>query len=137
MKNLLNALAQIKPQPKAKSERIYAICAVALYPVWGLVSSALLLNAGFLHSQLFRSIIGVAFAGLLPVALHLYEVRAGKIYFEWKTVFISVSFGGILTLFLGSILQAFLLLCGVHSLFGLRIDIWYWNFPEWMLHGPY
>ena len=137
MKNLLDALAQIKPQPRPKSERVYKICAVALYPVWGLLSSALLLNSGFIRSQLPRSIVGIAFAGLLPVALHLCEVRSRKTDFEWETVLISLSLGGILTLFLGTLLHGLLLLCGVHGLFCLRIENWHWKFPEWMSNSDY
>jgi len=131
LKNLSDALAQIKPHPEVKSEKIYMICGVALFCVWGLVSSALLFNTNLwdLDSALLRSIICIVFAGLLPVAIHLYEVQVGKTRFEWKTVFISLTFGGIPTLFLGSILQAILLSCGVHSLFGLQIDTWYWKFP--------
>jgi len=107
MKNLLDALAKIKPPPRPRSEKIYTVCAAALYPLWGFVSSALLLNADFLHGRLLRSFTGVAFAGVFPIALHLYEVKIGKTYFEWKTVFISLSFGGILTLFLDSILPTY------------------------------
>jgi|GEM_PF-6998261 len=58
-----------------------------------------------------------------------WEVLRGKTYFEWKIIFVSISLGGIPTLFLGTILQFLLLLCGIHSLFGLRIDTWHWKFP--------
>jgi hypothetical protein len=115
--------------------RIYTICAVALYPVWGLVSSSLLLNSGFLHSRVLRSAAGIALGGLLPVALHCFEVLVGKAQFEWKTVLISITLGGVFAIFLGTLLQGFLLLCGIHSVFGLRIDTWYWEFPDWMFQG--
>jgi hypothetical protein len=136
MKKCLDALAQIKPQPKQKSERILTIIGIALYPIWGVISSALLLNSNFIHNQLLATAVGIVFAGLLPVAMHLYEVQTDKKYFEWKTVFVSLSFGGIITIFLGSILQALLLVCGVHRILGLSIDAWYWRFPSWMLQ-PY
>lgn len=132
MKKCLDSLKQIKPQPKPKFERFFTILRIALYPIWGVISSALLLNSIFIPNQLLAAAVGITFAGLLPVTMHLYEVRTGKTYFEWKTVFISLSLGGILTLFLGSILQGLLLLCGVHSILGLRIDTWYWRFPHWM-----
>lgn len=134
-KDLLEALSKIEPKPKRKSEMICTACGIALYPAWGLLSSALLLNSNFLRNQLLSSVAGIGFAGLLPVALHFYEVWSGKTCFEWKTVFICLSFGGILTLFLGCILQAVLLFFGVQSIAGLRIDTWSWKFPYWMQNG--
>jgi len=109
------------------------IWALLLYPLWGVLSSALLLNSSLFHDgQIQRGLVGVVFAGLLPVGLHIYEVLSGETRFEWSTVFVSLSLGGVLTLFLGSILQAILLWCGIHSILGLRIDSWYWKFPDWI-----
>jgi hypothetical protein len=129
-KKFTDALEKTKPPPTPKSEKIYTVCGAALYPVWGLVSSAVLFNADFLHGWAIRSLTGIAAAGLYPVALHLYEVKIGKTDFEWKTVLISLSFGGIFSVFSGSILQGILWLCGIHNIFGLRLDTWYWKFPE-------
>jgi hypothetical protein len=129
MKNLLDAIANIEPLPKPKSDTIYEILAIVLYPFWGLVSSAVLLDTHLVRGKLWQAFTGIAFAGLLPVALHVFEVSIGKTDFDWKVVLIGISFGGILTVFLGSILQAILLWFGIHNVLGLRIDNWYWMFP--------
>ena len=74
---------------------------------------------------------GIGAAGLLPVALHLYEVKKGKTEFSWGTVSVCLSVGGMAAISFGFILQAFLLLvCGVHSVFGLPIDWSFWKLPE-------
>lgn len=75
MKKCLDSLKQIKPQPKPKFERFFTILRIALYPIWGVISSALLLNSIFIPNQLLAAAVGITFAGLLPVAMHLYEVR--------------------------------------------------------------
>lgn len=122
-------LGSVQPAPKPISEKAYTICGVVLYPVWGLV--ALLLDANVLHGP---SLTGVAIAGLLPLAAHIYEVKIGKTFFEWKTLFISVPLGGFYAVYFGNILQSLLLLCGVHSLFGLRFDPSYLMFSDQYLY---
>jgi hypothetical protein len=121
--------ANIKKSVQPKSDRIKTISVIAICPIWGLVSSALLLNLDLSHSQLVNSIIGILFAGLLPVTVHIYEALVGKECFEWKIIFASISLGGIFILFLGSILQNLLLICGICNLLGIRIDTWSWMFP--------
>ena len=66
-------------------EKIYAVCGFALYPIWGLLSSALLLTRTNLPSrsgQLLSAVICIVVAGILPVALHIYEAHPGRTMFS-------------------------------------------------------
>jgi hypothetical protein len=116
--------------------RAFTIGALILYPFWGMISSALLFSTSVFHDLLLFSIVGVLFAGLLPVALHLFEVRFLREAFSWGTMVASLTFGGMVTLFLGSLLQVVLLWCGIHSFLGLPLDSWGWRFPDWMFQTP-
>ena len=110
---------------------LYWVCGFALYALWGLLTSALLFNFTRIRSSgvLITIITCVIAAGLMPVALHLYEVRFRGTMFSWQTVFISLFLGGIAAIMFGTILQGLLLLAGVRSICGIPIDTWYWVLP--------
>lgn len=102
-----------------------------LYAVWGLFTSAFLFNfTQFLSDGvLISTVTCVMAAGLMPVGLHLYEVRFRGTMFSWQTVFISLFLGGIAAIMFGALLQGLLLLCGIRSIFGVPMDTWYWKLP--------
>ncbi len=112
-------------------ERVYSVVGFGLYPVWGLLSSVLLLTRTSLpsHGQLLSAVTCILVAGLLPVGLHLYEAQTGRTMFSWGTLFISLLGGGVASIMFGALLQGLLIICGVHSIFGLQIDQWYWRLP--------
>jgi hypothetical protein len=112
-------------------ERVYSLVGFALYPVWGLVSSALLLTRTSIpsHGLLLSTGVCIVVAGALPVGLHIYEAQTGKAMFSWGTLFLSLKVGGIASIMFGALLPGLLILLGVHSILGLRIDQWYWRFP--------
>ena len=111
--------------------KIYSVLGFALYPVWGLLSSALLLTRTRLpsHGLLLSAVVCIVVAGLLPVGLHIYEAQTGKTMFSWGTLFLSLTIGGIASIMLGALLQGLLIILGVHNILGLRIDQWYWRIP--------
>jgi hypothetical protein len=71
--------------------------------------------------------VGWLVGGLLPLGLHVYEAIKRETESSFSTVLVALIGGGTCAVILGSILQALLLLCGVHNILGLRIDHWYWD----------
>ena len=121
---------------RLKAQRLFTASMVVLYPLWGLISSAMLFGILPIRSRLLCSLLAILLAGLLPLGLYLIEVRCFAQPFEWPMIFASLSIGGVMTLFFGSLLQALLLACGIDSIFGLPLNVWGWRFPEWMFQTP-
>jgi hypothetical protein len=84
-KDLMASMANIKPRPNPIKETVYLACVLVFYSLWGLLSSAILLNSGVVRGQVLRSLLGIVFAGILPASLHVYEARQGKVHVERGT----------------------------------------------------
>jgi hypothetical protein len=119
---------------KQDPEIVQIVSGFALYAAWGMLSSAVLFTYTpvVADGTLFNAAVGIIVAGLMPVALHLYEVHKGETYFSLGTVSLCLFFGGIQVVLLSSFLQFLLVAFGVHSILGLSIENWYWKFPQWM-----
>jgi len=135
----MDTMENLKTSAPAKYKRDFrpllkGIGAIALYACWGLLSSAVLFNVSWIRPDglIWRGFVGLTLAGIMPTVWHFYEVRRGQSELSFGSVFACMYAGGIAALFLGSVLQWILVLCGVRSIFGLHIDAWYWKFPSWM-----
>jgi hypothetical protein len=99
--------------------------------VWGFLSSVVLFNLfpPPVTGSLLLGLAGLTIAGTYVATLHIRDVLREPKRFSLGVFLVSLYVGGAWSVFLGSIIQILFLWGGVHRIFGLSIDRWYWHFP--------